>query len=498
VQALANGRLVFDGPMGTQLLALGHRPPLEELNLTAPAIVAGVHRAYVEAGARVLRANTLLARAGVVSAPLELNRRGLQLAREAAPEGVWVGAAVAPPLTGHSGLPPSNTSQEPRSTRSSSFSSATVWSSDARYQPPAGYAAAVREQSAALSDADFLTLETFLRPEDLREALVATRASFTGPLLAFFSLRSGLPTRLDSRSTQKLYAALSRLLDVAVREGAAGVAINCVPPGALLELARDFLARDSPLPWGILPSTALSGGKPGRLAPDPEPRSRSLDGQGRDILLSCEAALDAGASFVGVCCGGTPEIVRSLARLAATPPGLRRGERLREHSRRGDRPLRGREERAHSRLRPRTTPAVGFSTKRPAQVGQRREGGSREAKRSDRGRRPGEHRSDEQRGGHPRREHRSVGRSSGEHRSDEQRTGHPRGEHRPLGRRPGERQPNERREGQPRPESRRQPQPWKRRRPRKPSEKRSVPGKEKPSTGSGRDAPPNPRRPRRS
>ena len=60
MQAVRERVLVLDGAMGTMLqergLKAGQSP--EELNLTAPEIVAGVHQAYLDAGADIIVTNT--------------------------------------------------------------------------------------------------------------------------------------------------------------------------------------------------------------------------------------------------------------------------------------------------------------------------------------------------------------------------------------------------------------------------------------------------------
>jgi len=47
---------IFDGAMGTRILALGvpYKPMFEELNLTQPDLIRSIHRSYVEAGADFL------------------------------------------------------------------------------------------------------------------------------------------------------------------------------------------------------------------------------------------------------------------------------------------------------------------------------------------------------------------------------------------------------------------------------------------------------------
>jgi homocysteine S-methyltransferase len=75
---------------------------LEELNLTLPARVAEVHRAYVAAGARLIETNSFaangvkLGRFGLELRVPELNRAAARVAREAAGDEVYVGGSVGP------------------------------------------------------------------------------------------------------------------------------------------------------------------------------------------------------------------------------------------------------------------------------------------------------------------------------------------------------------------------------------------------------------------
>ncbi len=61
----------------------------DELNLTVPHLVAGIHRDYIEAGSQVIQTNTFganrykLARHGLEDKVAEINTAGLQVARQA-------------------------------------------------------------------------------------------------------------------------------------------------------------------------------------------------------------------------------------------------------------------------------------------------------------------------------------------------------------------------------------------------------------------------------
>jgi hypothetical protein len=266
----------------------------------------------------VLRANTLLAREGEARDPERLARLGVALAREAAPPGVWVGAPIGAPA------PKPQPSSRPGRGRPAAAARPRKHVGDEQptEEPggngfPRGFREAVADQARAVSEADFISLETFLLPLELETAFEAVRESWAGPVVAFCTLRSDLPTRLDAMSTQRVYGALLAFVDVASRFSPAAVGVNCVPPSALTDLAIDFLARESPFPWGILPAAA-----PGGLR---RPVRGALPGRVSDVEIAetCVRAFDRGAAFAGACCGATPETVRRIAALASAPPGTR-------------------------------------------------------------------------------------------------------------------------------------------------------------------------------
>src|SRR5262249_57430337 len=89
-ELLARGPVLFDGAMGTELFARGVASGrcLEELNVTEPVLVSGVHRDYIVAGADVIETNTFQAnRFGLGEHYLEhlvrdVNQAGARLAVE--------------------------------------------------------------------------------------------------------------------------------------------------------------------------------------------------------------------------------------------------------------------------------------------------------------------------------------------------------------------------------------------------------------------------------
>ena len=67
----------------------------DELNLTNPAVVADVHREYIEAGAQLILTNTFsanrfkLKKYGLADNLDEINRAGVELAKKVVASSLW-------------------------------------------------------------------------------------------------------------------------------------------------------------------------------------------------------------------------------------------------------------------------------------------------------------------------------------------------------------------------------------------------------------------------
>src|SRR5512138_1081930 len=151
--ALGERVLVLDGAMGTMLQERGLKPGQspEELNLTMPEVVAGVHREYLLAGADIIVTNTFggsrekLSHYGLGEKLVEINARGVEIARRVAGDTAYVAASIGP--TGKFIEPVG----------------------DFTFDAMAGQ---FREQAQALiaAGADLVTLETFLDIKEIRAA----------------------------------------------------------------------------------------------------------------------------------------------------------------------------------------------------------------------------------------------------------------------------------------------------------------------------------------
>ena len=97
--------VLCDGAMGTLLYAKGIfiNRSYDELNLSQPELIRGVHHDYLQAGAEIIETNTFgansfrLARHSLADKARDINLAGARLAHDAAKSfDVWVAGSVGP------------------------------------------------------------------------------------------------------------------------------------------------------------------------------------------------------------------------------------------------------------------------------------------------------------------------------------------------------------------------------------------------------------------
>ena len=275
---LAGGLMISDGAWGTQLqargLASGTTP--DTWNLTHAEQVESVARAYVEAGSQVILTNTFRANAIAMHSSTEaeldaINRAGVAISKRAAGNQALVFASIGP--TG-------------KILMSGEIGADQVTD-----------AFAAQAQSLAAAGADALLIETMSDIEEARLAVEAARR--TGlPVLASFAFDSG-----KNKDRTMMGATPEAVAAAMVEAGADAVGANC---GVGVELSVPICKRlcaACDLPVWIKPNAGLPTieGTAIRYATS------------ADYFASHYAALaEAGASFVGSCCGSTPDFIRAL------------------------------------------------------------------------------------------------------------------------------------------------------------------------------------------
>jgi methionine synthase I (cobalamin-dependent) len=276
------GPVITDGAWGTEFqnrgLALGELADL--WNLTRPGDVEAVARAYVEAGSQVILTNTFranpvaLASFGQAIRAVEINRRGMELSRSVA-SASRVFASMGP--------------------------SGKVLATGEIDAQTLTDAFALQAEALASSGADALLLETF---SDLEEARLAVRAAKpTGlPIIVSFAFDSGKKKDRSMMGVTPESAARA-----AAEEGADAVGANCGAGPEFFPAICRRLAQASALPVWIKPNAGLPALEAGKAVYTMDP----------DAFASYLPALfEAGATFVGGCCGTSPSFIRSLVRVA--------------------------------------------------------------------------------------------------------------------------------------------------------------------------------------
>ena len=273
-----------DGAWGTQFQRLGAQlgECIDEWNLTKPQLVRQVAASYVRAGSRVILTNTFranpisLAHYGLRDQCAAINRAGVQHSRHAAGSSAMVFASIGP--SGKMLITKDVTTAELHD--------------------------AFSQQARALASEhpDVILIETMT---DIEEARIAARAALeTGlPVIVSFVFDSGKQkdrTMMGS-TPEQVSAAL-------VSEGIQAVGANCgIGISDSIGVCRR-LAEASNLPIWIKPNAGL----PELVAGVPTYKATPAE-----FAASAQELRDAGATFLGGCCGSTPDFVRALASQSA-------------------------------------------------------------------------------------------------------------------------------------------------------------------------------------
>ena len=270
---------VFDGAMGTMLYQNGVfiNRCYDEIVLKQPELVSRIHEQYVAAGAELVETNTFganpvkLAEYGLEAQTHEINAVAAKLAREAVRGRALVGGAIGP-----------------LGIRIEPYGPTSLGEARAYF----------RQQVDGLLDGgvDFIILETFADPSEIREALAAVRDACDLPVIAQMTINEAGTTVYGTG------AALSaQRLD---EWGADVIGLNCsVGPHAML---------------GAIEAMAAVTSK--RLSAQPN-AGLPREIQGRKMYMAspeymakyAQRLIRTGARFVGGCCGTTPAHIKQIA-----------------------------------------------------------------------------------------------------------------------------------------------------------------------------------------
>jgi len=276
---LHQGPLITDGAWGTEMQRRGLEPGMcpDYWNVDHADLVEEVARQYVEAGSEIIltntfRANPISLEGASADQVRRINIAGVEISRRASSGRTKVVASIGPTgkmlMTGEI--------------------------------DEAGLESAFTIQSAALAEAkpDALLLETF---SDLEEASIALRACLKTrlPVLVSFAYDSG-----KNKDRTMMGVTPEKAAQRMEAEGASAIGANCgAGPDSFAALGVRY--RDAcDLPIWLKPNAGLPVVEGGKVSYSMEAGS---------FAEHLTELLDAGACFVGGCCGTKPDFIRALA-----------------------------------------------------------------------------------------------------------------------------------------------------------------------------------------
>ena len=269
---------IFDGAIGTMLQNAGMKPGdcPELLNVTNPKLVQKVHRAYFEAGSDIIETNTFgaskikLAEYGLSDRMEEINRAAVQNVKIASGGKVKVAGAMGP--TGGFIQPLGELDF------------------DDVYQ---NYLEQAKVLAAA--GADYILIETCIEIQEMRAALLAAKDACNLPVICqlSFSEDGRTVTGTDPQSAAVILSAM----------GADVIGANCsLGPEQLVPIVRE-LAENCSCPISIQPNAGMPHLVDGKTVFPMMPE---------DFGKWAPELVKAGATFIGGCCGTTPEHIRAI------------------------------------------------------------------------------------------------------------------------------------------------------------------------------------------
>ena len=269
---------IFDGAMGTMLqqggLKAGACPEL--MNIESPEVVKKIHRAYIDAGATIIETNTFgasslkLEHYGIAERAKELNAAAVKIAKSAG--NVKVAGSMGP--TGKFIAPLGDLDFE-----------------DA-YK-------IFYEQAEALAEAgaDFLIIETCIDIQEMRAALLAAKDACNLPVICQLSYSED--GRTVTGTSPKEAAVILEAM------GADIIGVNCsLGPEQLVPVVK-ILAENCRVPISVQPNAGMPYLENGvtKFPMD----AKTFGSWGVKLV-------EVGATYLGGCCGTTPEHISELAK----------------------------------------------------------------------------------------------------------------------------------------------------------------------------------------
>ncbi|MEA3462935.1 MAG: bifunctional homocysteine S-methyltransferase/methylenetetrahydrofolate reductase [Bacteroidota bacterium] len=276
---LKDNLVLLDGAMGSLIYEKGVfiDKCYDELNLSRPELIGSIHEEYVRSGARVIETNTYganrfkLKSHNLLDQMEEINRKGVELAREAAGDEVYVAGSMGP-----SGL-----EIEP-------------WGDTTLEEVFEGYA----NQAEIINQAgvDLFILETFQDIREMEQAIKAIKSVSRLPVVAMMTVGEDGKTRYG--------VDLEDVTNVLTKSEASVIGLNCtVGPKPMLDFVEQ-MGRLTEKPLCLMPNAGRPQFTDGRMIYMSTPEYFSV---------YTKRFIDKGVRVLGGCCGTTPEHIEKMA-----------------------------------------------------------------------------------------------------------------------------------------------------------------------------------------
>lgn len=284
--------ILSDGAMGTLLVQRGNislDKCFDQLNLTQPALVEGIHTDYIEAGSDLIETNTFganrfkLSEYGLAQSVGEINQAGVHLARQAVErsnrDDVYIAGAIGP--LGVSLKPYGRVSREEGK-------------------------AAFAEQISALLDAgvDLLSFETFNNHDELILAIETARDIDSEiPIIAQATFSTNNITSTGHNP--------ARVANDLHQTGATIIGVNCgTGPSQISQILQAMTDAVPEAYFSAIPNAGFPETIGGRAM---YPATAEYFG---DYALTFKGI---GAHLVGGCCGTTPQHISAMRQALDDP-----------------------------------------------------------------------------------------------------------------------------------------------------------------------------------
>jgi 5-methyltetrahydrofolate--homocysteine methyltransferase len=278
---VSSGVVITDGAWGTELQKRGLKPGNnpDSWNLSNPAAVEEIPRAYVDAGSKIILTNTfganryILGKFGLANQVRSINKAGVEISKKAALDRAYVFGSMGPTGT--------------LLTRKNAADNDLV--------------AAFVEQARAIQEAsaDGIVIETMM---DLREALAAiTAAKSTGlPVIACMVFDSG-----KEKDRTMMGDTLENVVRSFTEAKVDAIGVNCGQGvGGLVPICKRLRGLTA-LPLWMKPNAGLPSIENGTAVYKTGPN---------EFADGAVELVKAGANFVGGCCGTSPEYILAVAK----------------------------------------------------------------------------------------------------------------------------------------------------------------------------------------